>query len=53
MATKTLCTTSRTTGPAPAVRPALGAQGTVRIDSKLDAGFFCTVSVGGQEFRGG
>jgi hypothetical protein len=43
---------SCTAGPAPAVRPALGAQGTVRIDSKLDAGFFCTVSVGGQEFRG-
>lgn len=35
------------------MRPAIGAQGTVRIDSRLDAGLFCTVSVGGQEFRGG
>lgn len=40
------------TGQGPATRLAVGGRGTVRLDSRIDAGFFCTVTVAGHVFRG-
>lgn len=39
-------------GQGPATRLAVGGRGSVRLDSRIDAGFFCTVTVAGHVFRG-
>ena len=31
----------------------VGSKGTVSLDSRFDAGYFCTVKVGRHEFQGG